>query len=515
MRAVRRTATSRTLPAIWLLAAGCYPAAAPDALSDGVWWGGAGSDELVFEFRTSMVGAHPIVHVMREGRKVAEVPVRRTRLDLPRLEIWAENGHHFRGRVDLDRMRIDGELTDLTGRPRSLRLERFTRAEVPGFLARPPADPGSVETRLRSPPAIDDGWPIARPEAVGIDPAGVEALVAAVVAGEAGEIHSLLVARQGKLVVEEYFHGHRRDDLQPIDGCTKSVTSLLVGIAIDGGRIEGVSAPVLDFFPEQRSRAEAGWDRVSLEHLLTMSVGRTADQWQATGAIEAAETPYHFVLTSKVTGGHGDRWRYGDRDVNLLAGVLRHATGRHADAFAAAHLFQPLEIDRYAWDDGRKEGFPMLHGGLRLRARDLAKLGVLVLEEGRWGGRRIVSAEWIRASTSARLPASPPLGGYGYLWWTGFLNARGAEAVPVIFASGRGGQFVYVLPSLDVVIALTAGNRFNGKERDHRRALGEHLLPAVHPVEGLSRGVPRGSIGDRGRAYARPADPWTTGPFSR
>jgi CubicO group peptidase (beta-lactamase class C family) len=289
-------------------------------------------------------------------------------------------------------------------------------------------------------------------------------------------IHSLLVVRNGALVLEEYFHGYDRDDLHGIAACTKSVASLLIGVAIDRGRIEDVASPMLDFFPGERARAGEGWEQVTLEHVLTMSVGRSPEAWQRTGAVACAETPYHHVLTDDVTGVHGGTWRYGDRDVNLLAGVLLHATGRHADAFAGAALFEPLGIRTYDWSDGRKEGFPMMHGTLRLRPRDLAKLGALVLDDGTWRGRQIVSAEWIRASTEVRLRATRRED-FGYLWW--IARPGGADDAGLIFASGWGSQLLYVVPSMDVVVVLTGGNQFNGKTSAPWPLLVEHLFPAV------------------------------------
>jgi CubicO group peptidase (beta-lactamase class C family) len=464
--------------ALALLTIGCYPAGAPDALTEGLWLGGDGAERLVFEFTSSHLGAHAVVHVMEGGRKVTEKPAQRTWVVMPRLKVRVDDRLTYRGRIDLDRKIIHGEIVAVPPAPRKYDLEWVAPGSVPGLLARPEAPPGEPVYAYARPPQLDDGWPTATPGEVGIDPGGIRDLVGAVIAGEAGVIHSLLVVRHGKLVLEEYFHGYDRDDLHGIASCTKSVASLLVGIAIDQGRIEGVSAPVLEFFPEQAGDARSEWERVSLEHLLTMTVARSREEWRRTGAVEATETPYHHVLTEGVTGLHGQRWRFGDRDVNLLAGVLRQATGLHADEFAAAYLFAPLAIESYDWSAGRKEGFPMLHGTLRLRPRDLAKLGSLVLESGRWQGRQVVSEEWIRASTRARIGTTGSEE-YGYLWWVSRLTGDGGNGEAVIFASGWGSQFVYALPTSRTAVVITGGNEFNGRTRDHRKLLVERLLPAL------------------------------------
>jgi CubicO group peptidase (beta-lactamase class C family) len=464
--------------ALALATIGCYPTGAPDALTEGVWSGGDGAEQFVFEFTGSHLGAHAVVHVMRGGRKITEKPAKRTWVDMPRLEVRVDDRLSYRGRIDLKRKIIEGEIVDAPSTPRKYDLEWVASGTVPGLLARPAPRPDEPVYDYARPPTLDDGWPTATPEEVGIDPVGIREFVEDVIAGEAGVIHSLLVVRHGKLVLEEYFHGYGRDDLHGIASCTKSVASLLVGIAIDQARIEGVAAPVLDFFPEQRTGARQGWDQVSLEHLLTMTVGRSHAEWRRTGAVECAETPYHHVLTEGVTGSHGVRWQFGDRDVNLLAGVLRHATGLHADEFAAMYLFRPLAIEVYDWSAGKKNGFPMLHGTLRLRPRDLAKIGTVVLEGGRWQGRQVVSDEWIRTSTRSRFRTTGSEE-YGYLWWLSRLADDSEQGEGVIFASGWGSQFVYALPASSTTVVVTGGNEFNGKTRDHRKLLVEQLIPAV------------------------------------
>jgi CubicO group peptidase (beta-lactamase class C family) len=460
-----------------LCTAACYPAAAPQELTEGVWVGRDGARRLALEFAVSHVGAQVTLHVLHDGRKMTEQRAERTWIDLPRLEIRLREGVVYRGQIDLSEQEIRGEWVDHEEAPRQIDLRQVAPESLPGLLARPAPPPGDPVYAYARPPALDDGWPTATWEEVGIDPDIAREAVEQIIAGEAGVIHSLLVARDGKLAIEEYFHGFERSDLHDIAGCTKSVASLLIGIATDQGRIDDVASPVLDRFPEQRPAAGPGWEHVTLEHLLTMTVGRNRGEWQRTGARECLETPFHFVLTDEVSGPHGAHWRYGDRDVNLLAGVIRNATGLHADDFAREYLFEPLGIESWEWGDGKKDGFPMLHGTLQLRPRDVAKIGALILQDGRWDGRQVVSESWVRASTTARVRTAGPEE-YGYLWWSSRLpDGRGSD-VPAIFASGWGGQLIYVVPSWDAVIVLTAGNQFNRRGFGHGRRLLERLLPA-------------------------------------
>ena len=170
----------------------------------------------------------------------------------------------------------------------------------------------------------------------------------------------------------------------------------------------------------------------------------------------------------------GTRWRYADRNMSLLPGVLRRATGVAADAFAAEHLFTPLGITAWDWETKRWQGHPDMVGSLELRSRDMAKLGQLVLDEGRWQGRRVVSAEWIRESTRAHVAETFGDLRYGYLWWR--MDTPLGDS---IMAQGTGSHFILVIPDARMVIVTTAGNQFNGRSQAILRLVDQHLVPGV------------------------------------
>jgi CubicO group peptidase (beta-lactamase class C family) len=463
--------------ALALPALGCYPSAAPSDLTDGVWSGTDGDRQLVFEFVSSHIAVHARIHVLRDGRKLTEKPAEIVEFESPRLGVWWDGGRCYRGSIDFGRHRIDGEMTGAAGGPRELDLERVDPATVQGLRARPREAAGESYA-WAPPPVVRDGWATASPEEVGMKRRHLEKTVSAILAGEAGEIHSLLVVRHGKLVLEEYFHGYARDDLHDVGSCTHCVASLLIGIAVDQGRIPSLSVPVLDIFSELRKAAARGWERVSLKHVLTMTTGWFDQQARPISVTEGSEALLVDTLARSPTHDPGTRWHHSDRNVNLLSGVLRRATGLQADEFAATFLFGPLGIEEFEWNRGPDGDFPGMHAGLRLRPRDMAKLGLLVLEEGRWQGRQVVSAEWIRESTSEQLDFL--IAGdeqYGYLWWLPPLPESSGGG-RVIAAWGRGSQFIYVSPSLDTVVTLTGGNQFNGKTFLPPRVLSRYLLPA-------------------------------------
>jgi CubicO group peptidase (beta-lactamase class C family) len=292
-------------------------------------------------------------------------------------------------------------------------------------------------------------------------------------AGDAGVIHSLLIVAGGRLVVEEYFHGWGPDDLHHLASVTKSVSSLLVGQAIDTGDIAGVDTPVLDFFPDLEAGDDPRWQDEKLRHVLGMCMGL---DWDVADDGPHGTGPEFFqqVLNRSVAHDPGTDFEYRSANVNLLAGVLRQATGMHADRWAQERLFRPLGIENFDWSYLAVDGYRLMDGSLQLCPRDLAKLGMLLRDEGRWQGRPVVAPDWIRESTAPFMAADGPWR-YGYLWWIGeYPTDSGPE--PVVFARGRGSQFLVWMPVRDLIVVTTGGNEDNGKGMAVMRVLARHLF---------------------------------------
>jgi CubicO group peptidase (beta-lactamase class C family) len=423
-------------------------------LTDGYWHGKASVGDIVYALTSNQDRLGGAAHIIKDGRHIAECSIADVSLDGATIEVrFTGVIPPYRGEIDLKAGRITG---GHPGAPRfgELNLTRVAAADWPMV----PAQPGEPEYVWRRPADREDGWKTGSPTEMGIDPAAVDRFVGAILAGEAGALHSLLVVRDGTLVVEEYFHGWEADDQHRIASCTKSVSSLLVGIAIDQGKIEGVNVPLLDFFPERRAGAGEGWDAIRLEHLLTMTMGldwteQEAEAFSTPGTDRLAE-----VISRNVVRAPGTSWRYVGRDTNLLSGVIRHATGMHADLFAANRLFAPLGITSWDWENNKYEGHPDMSGTLMLRPRDMAKLGQLVLDQGTWLERRVISPEWIRKSTLPRLRATE-YENYGYLWRR--LDEPRPSGLDV--ALGIGSQIIAVAPDFHLVIVATGGNDYNDK----------------------------------------------------
>jgi len=286
-------------------------------------------------------------------------------------------------------------------------------------------------------------------------------------------VHAILVARRGRLVFERYFSGSdeingRRvrnvafdaDTLHNVKSVTKSVASLAVGIAMDRGLIGSIDAPIFSFFPELSDLRTPEKDRIRLVDVLTMSLGL---QWREAvpdneddndeGRMHAAPDPCRYVLGLPMTAPAGQDFFYNTGALTLLSAILRKAVGRPLDEFARETLFEPLGIKRAEWS--RVKGDSDAGGGLRLRPRDMAKIGQLVLAGGRWNGGQVVSKAWIDSSMTPRLNATG-LYFYGYLWWLGRSLFNGRE-IHWAAALGRGGQSIRIVPELDLVVVVTAG----------------------------------------------------------
>lgn len=346
--------------------------------------------------------------------------------------------------------------------------------------------------QYRPPLARDDGWPTGTLDEADIDRAAIEKLVQKILDApmdsvDAPEIHGILIARHGKLVLEEYFHGQHRDRTHETRSAAKSVTATLVGAALQAGAPLKLSTPVYQVmnggaFPadlEPRKRA------MTLEHLLTMSSGYFCDDTnpEAPGNEEVMsnqeEEPdfYRYTLKVPMAWEPGEKAIYCSANPNLALGVVGRAMGEFPlDTFDRL-LGVPMKIDRYGWGLD-PAGNPYGGGSVQLLPRDFMKLGQLMLDGGTWRGRRILGRDFV-ARASAPLYHLRNIY-YGYLWW-GIDYPYKDRTVHAFFAAGAGGQGGMVIPELDLVTATYAGNYSSrGPSLDIQQNLvPRYILPAV------------------------------------
>jgi CubicO group peptidase (beta-lactamase class C family) len=321
-----------------------------------------------------------------------------------------------------------------------------------------------------SPPVpVDDGWPTGTLESSGIDREKIEQLVQSIIetpetAADTPQIQGLMIARHGKLVLEEYFHGFTRDMLHNTRSASKSITATLVGAAIQNGLPLKLSSPVYQVmnggqFPSDLSAEKRS---MTLEHLLMMSSGIFCDDnndnapgrenwmWDQTVDPNFAR----LYLTLPLDRKPGQKSVYCSGDPNLALAMVGRATGGSQLRLFDRLVARPMKIDRYAWGLDRA-GNPYGGGGMGLRLRDFAKFGQLMLNGGVWQGRRILSREWVTQASSAHTTIGSRK--YGYLWWVGDYPYQG-KTLPVYWALGAGGQNITVIPALDLVIATFSGS---------------------------------------------------------
>jgi CubicO group peptidase (beta-lactamase class C family) len=296
-------------------------------------------------------------------------------------------------------------------------------------------------------------WDTAAPEAQGMHAGGVADTLKA---GEAlPGLRALLVARRGVLVAERYYAGASAESLQPINSATKSVCSMLVGLALRDARLRSLDDTVAQLMPQAMAEVpDSPAGPVTLRQLLSGRSGLAFDPMHF-GQLLAAKPLLRYALSRPAVSVPAPGWSYNDALVSLLAAILDRAQGADLAVLAARQLFEPLGIERFAWRRDR-DGNPLAAAGLALRTRDLLKLATLMAEGGRWRGAQVLPATWVAESLTPQGPvtwrAAPVADlGYGLLWFTGRLHGQ-----RVAWAWGYGGQFALLAPDLQLAVATAA-----------------------------------------------------------
>ncbi|MCL6467676.1 MAG: serine hydrolase, partial [Ralstonia sp.] len=327
-----------------------------------------------------------------------------------------------------------------------------------------------------APAPLNDGWQIeAEPAAAGFDARKLCAVLNKVADADIN-VHSLLVVRHGRLVAEVYragkdervkdlFRTTRTFDastLHDIRSISKSVTSLLWGIAQGQGKMPPLDTPALSLFPTLADLNRDGREAITLSQMLSMSSGLAWNEWRATSLFNNDEfglfwhtSQAHYVFDRPMAAAAGTQFNYNGGNTAVLAQLLAERVGMPVPEYARKQLLEPLGITDWEWVDDYR-GRPLAFAGVRLRPRDLARIGQLVLQHGQWNGRQLVPAEWIAESTRPHIDTGMGLQ-YGYQWWLGKVVAGGTEYA-WIGGIGNGGQRLWIVPGLDMVVVTTAGD---------------------------------------------------------
>jgi CubicO group peptidase (beta-lactamase class C family)/dienelactone hydrolase len=335
----------------------------------------------------------------------------------------------------------------------------------------------SVQSTTSSPsptPPPASYWPTSSPDEQGMNADLLTAMVHAIQEQDY-DIDSVAVIRNGSMVLDEYFPPFKPNSKHIIHSCTKSIVSILIGIAIDQGYIEGVDQPALDLFPGRTAaNLDAYKETMTLEDLLTMSSGLECRdsylyRWRGLNEMRDSDDWVQFMLDLPMAEAPGSRFEYCNGGSFLLSAIIQEATGMSALEFAQEHLFGPLGITDVYWP-ANPAGISIGWGDLHLQPHDMAKIGYLYLNNGQWEGEQIVPAAWVEACTQAHISAGTLSDGYGYQWWV--------DEGGYYMALGYAGQFIYVVPQKDLVVIFTS----DLAESDFfipETLLNEYIIPAA------------------------------------
>ena len=333
------------------------------------------------------------------------------------------------------------------------------------------------EYAYQAPTKIDDGWHVSSLAEEGVNEEIINDMMTAILAGNYPNLISIVLIRNGSLILEEFLYYNNRYWLQEFRSAGKSVTSVLMGIAFDKGFIKGVNGKLLDFFPEfeKGPNWDTRKDEVSLHHVLSM-------KWGFDESGPANHLPWYTenwiskTLNLPIVSEPGEKFEYHSAAPALCGPILESMTGMPVTEFAKEYLFEPLQISDYLWHT-MSDGSTLTAGGMLMRPRDMGKIGYLILNRGQWHGRQILSEKWIDIST--RSYTSNDELGYGYYWWISKYKG-GNLFYKTIFAAGHGGQRVMVVPELNLVAVFTSKPDDNPK--GHTRILqimGKYILPSM------------------------------------
>ena len=328
----------------------------------------------------------------------------------------------------------------------------------------------------------DTEWRTSTPEEQGLDSSSILSMLQEIQKKDLN-IHSVLVVRHGYLVTEVYFPPYTREIKHPLHSITKSVTSAMTGMAIKDNWIKSVQQDVLDYFPEIAKETKDQYLKdVSIEHLLTMSAGfNTTTLPDFTNKDASFDAAKYILTNSNVLYKPGETFFYDSGLPHVMSAIIQKTSGLTLEEYAQHNLFSPLGITDFSWQSD-PQGITNGNNGLTLRPQDMAKLGYLYLHNGQWQGKQIVPAKWVQTSTTKHMETKDKMNaaeddGYGYYWW---INSFGGYS-----AHGFGGQYIFILPKLDMVVVFTGGLSDPNFPAPHQ-LVKTYLLPAAQSAQPLA-----------------------------
>lgn len=325
----------------------------------------------------------------------------------------------------------------------------------------------------------EDEWQTSTPEAQDVDGDLLAAMMKHLEDEEMFFMDGILIVQDGVLIFEEYFSGFDADTVHEVRSVSKSVTSAVVGIALENDDIESLDITFAEFFPEYfEDDANADKTEITLRDLLMM---RSGLDWQELRMGIAREGQSNLdqlqqIIRMPLATEPGETFSYSTADTHLISAIIQAATGLSVAEYAEEHLFEPLGIETYRWATD-PHGYTIAGAELSLRPRDMAKIGQLYLQSGEWDDEQLIPADWVEVTTA---PQDDDVPFYGYHWW---ITPNG-----LFWAEGWGGQLIIVIPGKQTIIVTTASSATSPAGIDERQEqifslVAEYILPALPDVE--------------------------------
>ena len=265
-------------------------------------------------------------------------------------------------------------------------------------------------------------------------------------------VYASVIVKDGYIVDEYYKEGYDENSVFTLQSTSKSITSALIGIAIDRGYIESVDVPISNYFPQILESDSQYLKQITIWHLLTHTTGIDASDTTNWEDWLASDNWVEYVLNRPVTARPGTVFNYFTGNTHLLSAILQQATGKTAYEFGKENLFDYLDMDSVECSTD-PQGISDGGNGFAMNVYDMAKFGQLFLNQGFWNGEQIISEQWIEESTSTQFTRSSGSADYGYQWW---VRTFGNQNYDAYFAQGHWGQYIFVVPDLELVVVFTS-----------------------------------------------------------
>lgn len=355
-----------------------------------------------------------------------------------------------------------------------------------------------------APVAYNDDLEVSTLESEGLDVTPIRGMMDYINSIDQHRIHNILIIKNNKLVFEEYFQGYAlsftaagldgpimqytRETDHYMASVTKSVTSVITGVAINRGLIPDLNKKIIDYFPEYEGIMTGEKANITIQHLLTMRVGLEYDENTYPYTDSRSDTykmmhssdPIEYVLSKPIASTPGTQFHYNTGSTNVVATIIEKESGMQFFDYANEYFFDAMNIQGGKWIMLNK-GLPMASGGLYLRARELCKIGLLFLNDGMWQEKQYITSEWINDSQYAYIASTGylPNTAYGYQWWITHFTAKGTS-YKCFFAAGWGDQYLFIIPELEMIIEFNGGNYLNTGSISPINLVTNYILKAVN-----------------------------------